>query len=137
MSIRFITPNAHGVIDFIVAAGLICLPFILGLGVSSPLAFWISVATGFAILVLGLFTDYRYGLFRIIPFWLHLTIDAIFALAFALVPTVLGFTGIDALYYWLAAAGNIAAVIFGKTEQDYAPDARGGAPLSVTDRSGL
>ncbi len=51
MSIRFITPNQHGVLDFIVATALIVAPFVLGL---SPLAVWISAATGPAVIVLGL-----------------------------------------------------------------------------------
>jgi hypothetical protein len=37
MSIRFLTPARHGVVDYLAAAELLILPFVLGLGTSSPL----------------------------------------------------------------------------------------------------
>lgn len=127
-SLRFITPNQHGVLDFIVATALIVLPFALGLGGSSPLAVWISVATGVAVVVLSLLTDYRYGLYRLIAFRGHLLVDGLVGLAFALIPTVLGFGGIDAIYYWVNAAGVLAVVSLGLPEEPAtAFIARGGA----------
>jgi|APFre7841882630_1041343.scaffolds.fasta_scaffold98377_2 hypothetical protein len=117
MSIRFITPNQHGVIDFVVAAALIVAPFALGLGTSSPLAIWISVATGVVIVVQSLLTDYRFGLVKLIPFRVHLSMDGAVGLAYALIPTTLGFTGIDAMYYWVNAAGVLAVVSLGLTRQ--------------------
>lgn len=117
MSIRFITPNQHGVIDFAVAAALIGAPFALGLGASSPLAIWISVATGAIIVVQSLLTDYRFGLVRVLPFWAHLSMDGAVGVAYALIPTILGFSGLDAIYYWVNAAAVIAVVSVGLTEQ--------------------
>jgi hypothetical protein len=117
MSIRFITPNQHGIIDFVVAAALIVAPFALGLGASSPLAIWISVATGVVVVAMSLLTDYRYGLLRIVPFWAHLSIDGVVGVAYALIPTIFGFSGIDAIYYWVNAAAVIAVVSLGMTVQ--------------------
>ena len=114
MSIRFITPNQHGVLDFIVATALIVAPFGLGL---SPLAVWISAATGLAVIVLSLLTDYRYGLYRVIPFWGHLLVDGIVGVSFAIIPIVLGFTGLDAAYFWVNAAGVLAVVSLGLTHE--------------------
>jgi hypothetical protein len=117
MSLRFITPNQHGVIDFAVAALLIVAPFALGLGASSALAVWISVATGLVVVVMSLLTDYRFGVVRILPFWAHLSLDGAVGVAYALIPTVLGFSGIDAIYYWVNAAAVLAVVSLGLTVQ--------------------
>ena len=49
---RFITKTIHAYLDYPVALGLMVMPFIIGLGTSSPLAFWLSVVTGGAAFVL-------------------------------------------------------------------------------------
>ncbi len=121
MSIRFITPNQHGILDFMVAAVLIAGPFVLGLGDSSPLVVWISVVTGFAVIVLSLLTDYRYGLYRLIPFWGHLMVDGIVGLAFVLIPFMLGFEGLDAIFYWVNGLGVLAVVTLGLTREPAKP----------------
>lgn len=103
MSIRFLTPARHGIVDYLAAAGLLTLPFVLGLGSSSPLARWLAVATGAAVVVVSLLTDYRYGLARVLPFKGHLAIDTAVAVVFLLAPTVFQFSGLDAWYYWANA----------------------------------
>jgi hypothetical protein len=103
MSIRFLTPARHGIVDYLAAAGLLTLPFVLGLGSSSPLARWLAVATGAAVVVVSLLTDYRYGLVRVLPFKGHLAIDTAVAVVFLLAPTVFQFSGLDAWYYWANA----------------------------------
>ena len=45
---RFVTKEIHAYLDYPVAIALIALPFILGLGASSPMALYLSVATGIA-----------------------------------------------------------------------------------------
>jgi len=107
MKLRFISPTLHGVVDYSAAAALITAPILLGLGQSSPLAFWISIITGMAVIVVSLNTIYKYGIFRTIPFEGHLAIDLTVATAFMLVPFIFQFSGLDAYYYW----GN-AAVVF-------------------------
>ena len=68
MKLRIISPTTHGIIDYSAAIGLITAPLLLGLGSSSVLAFWISVATGIAVVIASSMTSYRYGLFQVIPF---------------------------------------------------------------------
>lgn len=104
MRLRFISPTIHGIIDYSAAVGLISAPFILQLGDSSSLAIWISVVTGFAVVAASSMTDYRYGVFRNIPFAGHLAIDLSVATAFMAIPFLLSFTGLDAYYYWINAA---------------------------------
>jgi hypothetical protein len=52
-----------------------------------------------------------------LPFAFHLTIDRLVGVAFAIVPFVFGFSGVDAWYYW----ANAAAVLLVTTVLN-APD---------------
>lgn len=104
MHIRFVTKTVHALLDYPVAASLIATPFILGLGKANPLALWLSVATGIAAFVLTLLTDHKTGVIRVLPYALHVTVDRLVGLAFIAAPFVLGFTGLNAWYYWLNGA---------------------------------
>lgn len=110
MDIRFITKQIHAYLDYPVALGLIAMPFILGLGTSSPLAFWLSIGTGIAAFVLTLLTDHQLGVLRILPYSFHLLVDGTVGVVFLLAPSALGFTGVDAGYYWLLAATVLVVV---------------------------
>lgn len=103
MKLRFITPTLHGVADYSAGLGLIIAPFLLNLGESSHMAIWISVLSGVAVFAASLLTDYKLSLLRIIPFQGHLAIDLAVATTFMILPFALGFTGIDAAYYWFNA----------------------------------
>ncbi len=117
MSIRFITPTMHGVVDYLAAVALLTMPFVLDLGSSNPLAKWLAVATGAAVIVTSLLTDYRFSAARVLPFKGHLAVDTIVAIAFALAPTVLGFHGLDAWYYWVNSAAVFAVVGLSQTAE--------------------
>lgn len=110
MNPRFVTQKIHAFIDYPVAIALIAMPFVLSLGASSPLAFWLSLVTGVAAFVLTLLTDHETGVIRVLPYRLHLAVDLMVGLVFAAAPTVLGFTGIDALFYWANAAAVLTVV---------------------------
>ena len=99
MSLRFITKSIHAYLDYPVAIGLIAMPFLFGLGTGNPLALWLSVATGVAAFVLTLLTDHHLGVFRVLPYSFHLTVDGLVGVAFVLAPFVLGFSGLEFWYY--------------------------------------
>ena len=113
---RIITKTIHAYLDYPVAVGLIVMPTLLGLGTLNPLAFWLSIATGVAALMLTLFTDHDTGVFPSLPYSLHLTVDAMVGLAFVAAPFVLGFTGLDAAYYWVIGATVLVVVGLHKSE---------------------
>jgi hypothetical protein len=108
MDPRFVTRTIHAYLDYPVAISLMVMPFILGLGSSHTLALWLSVATGVAAFILTLLTDHETGVFRVIPYSLHLAVDALVGVAFVLATIAFAFSGIDAWYYWL----NAGAVLF-------------------------
>lgn len=120
MHIRFLSPRLHGVVDYLAAASLLTLPFILGLGETQPLARWLAVGTGAAVVVVSLLTDYRYGAVRVLPFRGHLAIDAAAATVFALAPALFGFVGLDAWYYWLNAVAVFAVVAVSAADESEA-----------------
>ncbi len=108
MDPRFVTKTMHAFLDYPVALGLIILPFLLRLGSSHPLALWLAVVTGVAAFVLTFFTDHRFGVFRVLPYRFHLAVDLLVGITFLLAPLLFGFSGIDAMYYWI----NGAVVVF-------------------------
>lgn len=112
MKLRFISPTNHGLVDYAAAVALITAPFLLKLGSSSPAAIWLSVITGFAVILVSGITAYRYSFLKFIPFGGHLAIDLTVATAFIAIPFVFDFKGLDAAYYWINAAVVYLAVAF-------------------------
>ncbi len=104
MPAKFVTKNIHAYLDYPVALALIGLPFILGLGGSNPMAFWLSVVTGIAALILTVLTDHHLGLIRIVPYAVHMAVDLVVGLTFLAAPFLFGFAGLDAAFYWLNGA---------------------------------
>ncbi len=121
MDPRFITRTIHAYLDYPVAFGLMIAPFILQLGSSSPLAIWLSVATGAAALVLTLLTDHHLGVWRVIPYSLHVSVDFVVGLTFLAAPIALGFTGLDAWYYWINGAAVLTVVSLHKPDSTSVP----------------
>ena len=113
---RFITKKIHAFIDYPVAFALIALPFLLGLGSSNPAALWLSVGTGMAALVLTLFTDHQLGVFRVLSYGFHRSVDFLVGITFLLAPVFLGFSGLDAWYYWANGAAVVSVVSLHKPD---------------------
>ena len=107
---RFMTQKMHAYIDYPVALGLIVMPLVLGLGAAHPFAAGLSMITGAAALLLTVLTDHETGLVRVLPYSLHLAVDFAVGIAFLLAPFVLGFSGLDAAYYWVIGATVVAVV---------------------------
>jgi hypothetical protein len=101
---RFVTRTIHAYLDYPVAISLIVLPFVLGLGAGNPLAKWLAVATGATAFVLTLLTNHELGVVKVVPYWLHVAVDRLVGVVFIAAPFVLGFTGLDAAYYWANGA---------------------------------
>lgn len=107
---RFVTKTIHAWLDYPVALALIALPFLLGLGSSHPLAFSISPVAGVAALALTIFTDHHLGMIRVLPYRLHLAVDLGVGALFLILPVALGFSGLDAAYYWFMGAAVVTVI---------------------------
>ena len=113
---KFITKKIHSYLDYPVAISLIALPFLLGLGESNPIAFYLSVVVGIAALILTILTDHQTGLFPVISYRLHLLVDGAVAILFVLAPFIFSFEGIDAYFYWINGAAVLLVVSLHKNE---------------------
>lgn len=117
MSLRFITKEIHAFLDYPVALGLIIMPFILGLGEVAPLAFWLSLATGIAAFILTVLTDHHLGVIKVLSYQFHLTVDFLVGVVFVLAPFLLGFSGLEATYYWVLGGTVLVVVGLHKSEE--------------------
>lgn len=117
---RFVTKTIHAWLDYPVALALIALPFLLGLGTSHPFALTISPVIGVAAFLLTVFTDHHLGVVRVLPYRLHLAVDLTVGVLFLVLPFVLGFTGLDAAFYWLNGAAVVAVIALSKPETSMA-----------------
>jgi hypothetical protein len=121
MDPRFVTKNIHAMLDYPVALTLMAAPFVLGLGDANPAARWLSVATGVAALALTIFTNHRLGLIRVLPYPVHVAVDALVGATFLAAPFLLNFTGLDAAYYWLNGAAVLTVVSLSKPSRAASP----------------
>lgn len=122
MDFRFVTKTIHAYLDYPVALALMILPFLLGLGSSHPLALWLGVGTGVAAFILTLLTDHHLGVFRVLSYSFHLTVDFLVAIVFLIAPFLFGFSGLDAWFYWVNGAAVLLVVSLHKPE-DVSSDA--------------
>ena len=118
MSYRFITKSIHAYLDYPVAVGLMTMPFLFGLGGGNGLAFWLSVATGIAAFLLTVLTDHHLGIFKVLPYSLHLLVDGTVGVVFVAAPIVLGFAGMDYWYYMCLGLTVLAVVGLHKPESN-------------------
>jgi hypothetical protein len=113
---KFITKRIHAFLDYPVAIALIVLPFLLNLGSSNAIAFYLSVTTGVAAFILTLLTNHHLGVFRIISYKMHLIVDFAVAIVFITAPFIFSFEGIDAYYYWINGISVLTVVSLHKPE---------------------
>lgn len=123
MDPRFVTKKVHAFLDYPVAFSLVATPLLLGLGSAQPLALWLSLTVGAAAFLLTVFTNHQSGVFPVLPYRLHLSVDALVGIVFLAAPTVLGFTGADAWYYWVNGAAVMTVVGLHKPEAELASPA--------------
>ena len=137
MDLRFVTKQIHAFLDYPVALSLVVFPFLLKLGGSHPLAFWLSVGTGVAAFVLTLCTDHQLGVFRVLPYKLHLLVDFHVGIVFVAAAGLIGFTGLDALYYWGNGAAVLSVVGLHKPEPVFPREGLASSDQIVVQRSFL
>jgi hypothetical protein len=87
---QFISRNIHGVLDYVVGILLLIAPMLLGFS-DVPGARNAAIASGAVTLVYSILTNYECGLIRVLPFGVHLTLDALSGLFLIASPWLLGF----------------------------------------------
>jgi hypothetical protein len=85
-----ISTKTHGILDYLVGALLISVPWLFGFA-SSGWDTRIFALLGIATLLYSLFTDYELGLAHVIPMGTHLTLDLASGVLLAASPFLFGF----------------------------------------------
>lgn len=104
----------HAYIDYPVAAGLIVMPIVFGF---TGIAFWLSVATGVAAFILTALTNHETGLIKVLPYKLHLAVDAMVGVVFVIAAFTLGLTGLPMAYFLVLGLVVLAVVGLHRPEQ--------------------
>lgn len=88
---NIISRRTHGILDYLVGIALILAPRILGLDTGSAEA-RVPVILGIASLIYSLCTNYELGLFKVLSFRAHLTLDMMSGILLAVSPWLFGFS---------------------------------------------
>src|SRR5262249_37517168 len=129
---KFISPKVHGTLDYAVASLLVSAPFVLRFSDVAVAAAVIAVAAGSGLFVYSLLTAYSAGVRAVIPFRVHLVLDASAAVALLVVPFLFGFAGTPRAFYLVIGAAVLAVVACTRLQE--APDRRD-VPLRATSAS--
>lgn len=90
---RFVPPNIHATMDYIMSTLLITSPWVFGFSDISSASF-IAVFIGIISLVMTLITGFRCNFLRVIPVNVHLILDFVFGAFLALSPWIFDFNNI-------------------------------------------
>jgi hypothetical protein len=101
-SMKVLSPTVHGVLDYGLALLFLILPGPLDF---PPPAATASYAIGVVYIVASLVTRYPLGLFKWLPFPVHGVIESLMALAWIVLPWVMGFSDHAASRNWFVIAG--------------------------------
>jgi hypothetical protein len=93
-----INPLVHGYLDYFTVAVFLLAPSLLGLsGPAGTLAYALAVIH----LVMTLVTDFPLSIRKLVPFRIHGWVERIVGPVLLLLPFVLGFAGIDRVFYFV------------------------------------
>lgn len=87
---RFIPTRTHGVLDYVVGALLIVVPYLLGFA-DGTAAQWVPQLLGLVAIGGAMMTDYELGVLRVVPMPVHLGIDVASGVLLAASPWLFGF----------------------------------------------
>jgi hypothetical protein len=122
-----LTSQQHGMLDYGLGALLVLLPFLGGFADAGAAA-WIPTLVGFALIGLGLVTDYELSAVRIVPLRVHLLVDLGAGVILLLSPFLFAFASVVWLPHVLAGFAEIGAALTTRPAPD---DAAATSPLSL------
>jgi len=111
---QILTRRAHGVLDYIVGLLLILAPSLFGFN-DGTAAQNVPMILGFSALGYSLLTNYELGLFKLLPFRAHLTLDLLSGLLLAVSPWMFGFADRVWVPHVLVGLLEIGAVVMTRT----------------------
>lgn len=111
-SIRFVPTAVHGIFDYVGGIGLIASPFVFGFASTGGIAVALPIVLGVGLFAYSLLTDYELGIpgLRVVPMWMHLTVDFVAAALLAVAPFLFGYSN-EGLNVWLPQVVSGVAVM--------------------------
>ena len=97
---RFLPTKVHGVLDYLVGIALILAPNIFQFTGVGGAAVTIPRLLGVVLIIYSIFTNYEWGVFKVLPMGYHLVVDFLAALFLAVSPFLFGFSN-KGLNAWL------------------------------------
>jgi hypothetical protein len=110
---KIISPRAHGVLDYVVAAAFLAAPSALGLSGAAALLSWTLAGVH---LGLTLLTAFPLGAIKLIPFKVHGWIEFVVGPTLIAVPWILGFAQDPTARVFYIAAGALIFVTWLATD---------------------
>lgn len=107
--IRFLPRRAHGAIDYLYAAAVAAAPSVAGFR-GDPTPTWLAYALALGVIAASLVTRYEWGVWRLLPYRLHLIGDAAFGLLALAAPFLFGFSSDSAARDTFLAAGAFSVL---------------------------
>ena len=123
---KVLSPVAHGVIDIAFITVLAMAPIVLDLVPVVDTACYV-MAGGY--LLLTLMTDFRYGLFRVVPYPVHGWLDLLTGIALLIAPFVLDFEAGSAERNLCLALGAVSVITW------FLTDWKAGSRSLMTDKN--
>jgi hypothetical protein len=105
--------RAHGYLDYVAVAGFLAAPSLISF---AGLPAMIAYALACVHLLLTLTTAFPLGVLRLVPFTAHGAIELVVAIALALLPWLLGFSGDPAPRNFYAGAGAVLFLVWLTTD---------------------
>jgi hypothetical protein len=87
---RILPTYIHGIFDYVAGLLLIASPWLFGFAANGAET-WVPVVAGALMLGASLFTNYEWGLIRLIPMKVHLGMDALLGIVLAASPWLFNF----------------------------------------------
>lgn len=109
--LQFISPDLHGVLDYLAASALILAPILLSLEQDSVFVYWFSIIAGVGLFGYSLLTNYKLSVSHFFSFKIHLMLDLLASAAFILVAFVHQGTMLSLAYTLTMGVGVIFVVL--------------------------
>jgi SPW repeat len=129
-SIRILPTRIHGALDYLVGIALILAPTIFGFSAMGGAEVWIPRALGVVLIVYSVFTNYEWGVIKVLDMRYHLVVDLLAALFLAASPFLFGFSG-ETSSHWLphvvVGVVVVLVVLVSQTAPGYGASRQGSA----------
>ncbi len=91
MDLKVIPTRVRGALDYVIGFGLILSPLLFNFQDTDSAAAIIPIILGSILILYSLFTDYEWGVFKLIIMPYHLILDALLSLLLIVSPFLFGF----------------------------------------------